>query len=246
MTTRLSFLLITCAILAILGCNSGNSESEAELVLINGKIWTGDPDNPWASWIAVDGERITAIGTNGNSAPNGERVIDLEGRLTLPGFNDSHVHFASAGALLLGINLLDVNDEEGLRRNMQAAAERLPKGSWITRGDWGAYEAWGVGSDGSESGKTLFTPHREMIDAITPDHPVLINRYDRTEGLANALALEILGLESETGLLTGAEFREALEQIPGKVFRAKTGGVTSSTCGVCQIRRDDRSGHVTS
>jgi predicted amidohydrolase YtcJ len=193
----------------------------ADLVIKNGKIWTGDKSSPWASWIAMKDEYIIGIGNENESIPEASRSIDIKGRLVVPGFNDSHVHFESAGALLLGINLLDVNDEEGLIREMKAATARLPKGSWITRGDWGAYEAWNIGSDGSETNTTIFTPHRSMIDDFTSDYPVLINRYDRTEGLANAAALKILGIESESGILTEEIFLDALKQVPEKSFERR-------------------------
>ena len=116
----------------------------ADLVLTNGSIWTGNPEQPWADWIAIEGERIAAVGKG--KAPAGKRIIDLQSRLTVPGFNDSHVHFASAGALLLGVNLLDVNDDEMLRGRLREAVVRFPKGSWITGGNWGAYEAHALGS----------------------------------------------------------------------------------------------------
>ena len=208
------------AFLALNSC-APSAENDIDLVLYNGKIWTGNDEPPRAKWIAIKGDRIVQIGNSG-TFPDAKKKIDLQQRFTVPGFNDSHVHFASAGALLLGINLLDVNSEEDLRREMEETTKRLPKGSWITRGDWGAYEAWGVGSDGSSRSATIFTPHRRMIDDLTPAHPVLINRYDRTEGLANALALKELGIESESGLLTGEVFREALRAIPEKSDERKT------------------------
>ena len=214
------FVIIVSLGICFLSCQE-DVVSDIDLLLTNGKIWTGDSKAPWASWIAIKGDHIVAIGKGEDAPSSAAKVIDLEGQLTLPGFNDSHVHFASAGALLLGINLLDVNDETGLQREIKAATERLPKGSWITRGDWGAYEAWGVGSDGTSRNDNIFIPHRNMIDALTPDHPVLINRYDRTEGLANELALQQLGIESETGILTGEIFLDALKQIPEKSFERR-------------------------
>lgn len=217
-----SYLLTLFIALALCSCNQeSSSDNEIDLLLTNGKIWTGDEAMPWAGWIAIKGEKIAQIGTNEQVPPNAEETIDLEGQLTVPGFNDSHVHFASAGALLLGINLLDVNEEEKFRQRVQETTQRLPKGSWITRGDWGAYEAWGVGSEGSESKDMVFNPHRNMIDDITSDHPVLVTRYDRTEGLANALALEALGIESETGLLTGESLQTALNSVPEKSFERR-------------------------
>ncbi|MEO1261700.1 MAG: amidohydrolase [Bacteroidota bacterium] len=215
------FLLVLVVPLLFSACQKNETTGTADLLLKNAKIFTCNDQQKFAKWIAIKDGRITAIGDDRDSLPSAERVIDLKGKFVVPGFNDSHVHFASAGALLLGINLLDVNDEEGLRKEIKAATDRLPAGSWITRGDWGAYEAWNKGSDGSQTKTTIFTPHRSMIDGLTPNHPVLINRYDRTEGLANALALKELGIESETGLLIGEEFREALEKIPEKTFERR-------------------------
>jgi predicted amidohydrolase YtcJ len=209
-------LPILILLLAFSCQREATSNASVDLVLKNGKIWTGDESSPWANWIAVTNGKISALGQEGETPPAGREEIDLQGKLATPGFNDSHVHFGSAGALLLGINLLDVNDETLLRERLQETTERLPKGSWITRGDWGAYEAWGVGSDGSNTDKVAFTPHRNMIDDLTPDHPVLITRYDRGEGLANARALDYLGIESESGLLEGAVLREAMQKIPEK------------------------------
>ena len=176
-------------LLILFSCNKEESTG-IDLLLKNGKIWTGDTAQPWAEWVSVQDGKIVEVGTGNNKMPGAKETIDLEGKLTLPGFNDSHVHFASAGALLLGINLLDVNDEAKLKERMAETVERLPKGSWITRGDWGAYEAWGVGSDGSSTENTVFTPHRNMIDDLTPDHPVLITRYDRGEGLVKCGGLK--------------------------------------------------------
>lgn len=209
-------LPILILLLAFSCQREATTNTSVDLVLKNGKIWTGDESSPWANWIAVTNGKISALGQEGETPPAGREEIDLQGKLATPGFNDSHVHFGSAGALLLGINLLDVNDETLLRERLQETTERLPKGSWITRGDWGAYEAWGVGSDGSNTDKVAFTPHRNMIDDLTPDHPVLITRYDRGEGLANARALDYLGIESESGLLEGAVLREAMQKIPEK------------------------------
>jgi predicted amidohydrolase YtcJ len=230
---NISLLSLLALGLFWISCQDTPTE-ELDLLLTNGTIWTGNDQMPQANWVAIKGEKIIALGKKGDEAPPAKKTIDLKGQLTVPGFNDSHIHFNSAGALLLGINLLDVNDETGLKREIEAATERLPKGSWITRGDWGAYEAWGLGSKGNETKETIFTPHRNMIDALTPDHPVLINRYDRTEGLANSLALKELGIESETGILDGQVFLDALKKIPKKSFERR---VAESERALAEIRK---------
>ncbi|MDX1479956.1 MAG: amidohydrolase [Saprospiraceae bacterium] len=219
---HLAYLVALVLTALVAGCAERTAtSSETDLLLYNGKIWTGDPDNPWATWVAVRNSVIVAVGDADHEVPDAAVRIDLDSRLTVPGFNDSHVHFAAAGALLLGINLLDVNDDASFIARVKECTERLPKGSWITRGDWGAYEAWGVGSEGSARSATTFTPHRALIDSISPDHPVLVTRYDRSLGLANAVALEYLGIVSEDGLLEGAVLDSARNSVPEKAFERR-------------------------
>ena len=214
-------LLVGIPLAFSIGCGvpEESSADTADLVLANAKVWTGVEGEPFAEWVAVRGDRITAVGSG--TPPDAKKTLDMNGRLVIPGFNDSHVHFASAGGLLLGVNLLDVNDDEGFRQRIQAAAERLPKGSWITGGDWGAYEAWAMGSEGGESTATQYVPRRSLIDEHTPDHPVLVVRFDRAMGLANAAALDELGIVSETGILKEEELQAALGSVPEKSFERR-------------------------
>ena len=208
------YLAILIALLAI-GCAK---KENADLLLTNGKIWTGDISNPWAEWVAVKDQHILAVGNRENPFEGeSEKTINLNNRLMVSGSNDSHVHFASAGHLLLNVNLLDVNTAERFIENINQTAQRLPEGSWITRGDWGAYEAWSMGSSGGKN-NSRFTPHRDMIDSISSKHPVLVTRYDRKMGLANALALDFLGIDSKSGILQGSQLSEALDKIPEKSF----------------------------
>jgi predicted amidohydrolase YtcJ len=132
---------------AVLLASTHLSQSTApDLILVDGRIYTLDAARPWAEALAVRGDRIVAVGTSADmrevSGPS-TRVIDLKGAFVSPGFNDGHVHVESTGALLTGANLLDVHEPKAFRERIAQAAARLPAGSWITRGDWGAYEQWG-------------------------------------------------------------------------------------------------------
>ncbi len=195
-TARGLALLLT---LILTGCG-GNGGGNADLILTGGIIWTGDDARPTVEAVAIRGNRIVAVGTAGEiHAHRGAdtRVVELDGRFVSPGFIDNHTHFNSAGAILLGANLLDVADEEGMRRRVGEAVERIPAGSWITGGQWGAYEAWEMGSAGADAPADFepFSPTREMIDDLTGDHPVLLWRWDRSAFLANARALEAAGAD---------------------------------------------------
>jgi predicted amidohydrolase YtcJ len=170
----------------------------ASLILTGGRVWTGDPARPRAEAVAIAGDRILAVGTVAEIARlagPGTRTIRLAGRFVAPGFIDNHTHFASAGALLLGVNLLDVSDAAGLARRVREARDRLPPGAWMLGGDWGAYEAWAQGSTGrGAGGGARFRPGRDLIDSLTPATPALLSRWDRSEFLANGRALALAGV----------------------------------------------------
>lgn len=178
--------------------NARSGEGPADIVLLGGTVWTGDVERPSAQAVAVRGNRIVAVGSDSDVrglAGDHTQVVELDGRFVSPGFIDNHTHFNSAGALLLGANLLDVSDEEGLRERISGAVERLPEGAWITGGDWGAYEEWEMDSAGDREAEGFepFDPDRAMIDDLVANNPVLINRWDRSAFLASASALDAAG-----------------------------------------------------
>jgi hypothetical protein len=183
----------------------------ADVVLVGGRVYTLDAARPWAEGLAIAGDRIAAVGATAEMrklvGPR-TRVVDLKGAFACPGFNDAHVHVDATGALLVGVNLLDVHSEPPFVERVRGAA-RLPKGSWIVRGDWSAYEQWGAGTAGAApaAGATAgpFTPDRRMIDAASPDHPVFVNRFDRSMFLANSLALKLAGISESTPAPPGGE-----------------------------------------
>jgi predicted amidohydrolase YtcJ len=182
------------------------SARHASVLITGDRIWTGDPQQPWAEAIAIAGSRILAVGSRADMEPllhAGTQVIDATGHFVTPGFIDNHTHFASAGALLVGANLLDVAAEESLVSRVREARDRLPEGAWLTGGDWGAYETWGTGTTGRDAAadSIRFRPHRAMIDSVTRATPILLNRWDRSTYLANARALELAGADcSWTGV----------------------------------------------
>jgi predicted amidohydrolase YtcJ len=226
---------------------------EADLILHNGRVWTGEEAQPWASAVAVRGDRILAVGgaevLERHRTPH-TRLVDAGGRLVTPGFIDNHTHFNQAGALLLGVNLLEVADPRAFATAVREARDRLPEGAWITGGDWGAYEDWAAGSTGAgEGGRTparRFRPDRALIDSVTPATPVLLSRWDRSEHLANARALEAAGLSCAapaeglecargraTGHVSGEALRRVRAAIPEKGFEQR---LRESRAALAQLR----------
>ena len=239
------------------------SRPTVDLALVNARVYTLDPSRPWVEAVAIAGSRIVAVGSTADVqklTTAGTRVIDLKGAFASPGFNDAHVHIDSTGALLVGVNLLDVHEPKAFAARIKEAAGRLPKGAWITRGEWGAYEQWAAGSAGASpsggSSSGPFTPNRELIDAVTPEHPVFVNRFDRSMYLANSVALKLADITDATrnpangeivrdangkatGVLKGEAadivrrvippipFEQRLTQVRAVLKEAREGGVTT-------------------
>ncbi len=161
-----------------------------DLVIVNASIHTMDEARPIAQAVAIIGNRIAALGSTAEIralAGKETLVIDAAGKTVFPGFNDAHVHFLMGGFSLANVDLRDASSTEELARRLAAYAKNLPKGRWILGGDWD-HEKW--------PGAPL--PTKAMIDAVTPDHPVFVNRLDGHMALANSLALKLAGVTKET------------------------------------------------
>lgn len=204
---------------------------DADLVFLGGRIWTGDDVRPWVEAVAVRGNLIVAVGSDAEMSRftgDGTRVVLLDGRFVSPGFIDNHTHFNRAGELLLGINLLEVSDAEGLVQAVRETVTRLPQGGWMVGGSWGAYEQWATSSTGRgddlDKPADLFRPDRSLIDAVSPDNPAILWNWDRTQFLANAAALAAAGadcswdgVECEDGFPTGRVTSQAASRIRGVI-----------------------------
>lgn len=170
--------------------NQAQSKPAADLIITNAKIWTVDKSMPSAEAVAVLGERIVAVGSNTDiDAWRGPRthVIDAGGKILLPGFNDAHVHFVSGGRQLVSIQLNDASSPQEFARRIGERAKVTAKGEWILGGNWDETK-WNPPN----------LPTKDLIDALTPDTPVFVSRYDGHMGLANSVALRLAGITATT------------------------------------------------
>ena len=174
----------------VLSFGNPSKKNVADLVLLNGTVWTVNPGYPKAESVAVIGKRIFEVGPaeqiKGLIGPD-TRIIDLEGRLLLPGFIDSHTHFLDGGFALASIQLRDVKSREEFAARMEEKARELGEGEWILNGDWDHQQF-----DPPE------LPKKEWIDPVTPRNPVCVNRLDGHMVLANSLALRLAGITGDT------------------------------------------------
>jgi len=176
--------------------NSTASVPPADLIVTGGRVWTGNPDAPWAEAVAARGDRIVAVGSRADIedlSGDDTRVIDAAGGLVTPGFIDAHVHFLDGGLNLLSVQLRDAATPEEFIRRIGEFAEQLPVGTWILGGDWD-HTLWG--------GEL---PRRDWIDSVTADHPVFVQRLDGHMGLANGAALRAAGVEDAARDVEGGE-----------------------------------------
>ncbi len=173
--------------LLMTGC-SGDSPVKADLILTNGKIWTVDQTRPRAQAIAIWQGKILAVGTTARirSLIGPEtKVLDLDGKLVLPGFHDNHTHFVQGGFWLTGVKLKDSENEEEFGRRLAAKSKELPPGAWITGGTWD-HDNWPGGN----------LPTAELIDRFVPNRPVFVSRYDGHMSVANSLAMRMAGVSA--------------------------------------------------
>ena len=167
----------------------------ADLILHGGKIHTVNSKHPTAEALAIRGDRLLAVGSDEEVMRHRDqqtRVIDLQGQFVVPGFIDTHIHFASA-AKFHEFNLMKVNDNAEFERRVKRLVSELPEGEWITGGLWGAYAEWKAGSAVAERGRE-FAPDMRAIEAITQKHPIFIQKFDGSEYAVNRAALASAGL----------------------------------------------------
>lgn len=188
MMIRLAVLM--AAVLLTVSCGQVTTMISADLIAVNGRITTVNETQPEAEAVAVLNGRIIAVGgSNEIQALAGPqtRIIDLRGRRVVPGFNDSHVHFLDGGQGLAGVQLRNARTEAEFSRLIGEFAAKLQKGRWVLNGNWD-HENW----------TPARLPTRQLIDALTPENPVFINRLDGHMALANSLAMKLAGITRST------------------------------------------------
>lgn len=174
----------------VVSSGSAAKKEMADLVFLNGVVWTANPEQPRAEAVAIKGEKILAVGSAAvlqELIGKETEVIDLKGKLLLPGFIDSHTHFLDGGFALSRVQLREANTREDFIAKIEEKAKELREGEWILDGNWDHQQF-----DPPE------LPRKEWIDEVTPQNPVCISRLDGHMVLANSLALKLAGITRET------------------------------------------------
>ena len=184
------FSLLATVLIAFFFIAPAVAEAPADAVLINARIYTVNSKQPWAEALAIRDGSIVAVGSAGQIAPYRgpkTRVIDAEGHLVLPGFEDCHIHFMEGS---LGLSHVDLNDTESvaeIQKRVKDFAASHPKDAWITGMGW-QYPVFG----------SVALPNKKILDDIVPDRPVFLTAYDGHTTWANSKALQMAGITRDT------------------------------------------------
>lgn len=203
-------LLLISAILSA-GANEANgSESAvAKTILTNGRIYTLDPRQPWAQAVAISGDKVLAVGSRKDiSSYRGPatKIIDLGGRLVLPGFTDCHIHFMDGSLGLTQVILNGATTVTEIQKRVKEYAAAHPNEAWITGMGW-TYPTFGPSA----------LPDKKFLDEVVSDRPIYLVAFDGHSSWANSKALAMAGIKRETP-----------DPPNGKIVRDKNGEATGA------------------
>ena len=186
MRLSVSILLITSSVLA--ACAKQPQQDPADLVMLNGGIYTVDAERSWAEAAAIVDGMIVAVGTNDEIEPyvgNSTEVIDLDGRMAMPGIHDSHVHPLEGGYEQVYCNLWYDYGVDAIIAKLQAC-EKNHEGEW--------FEA--VGLDLGSFGLT--GPDKSILDGLSQDRYIFVDGADGHAALVNDKVLELIGIDEDS------------------------------------------------
>ncbi|HET6932539.1 MAG TPA: amidohydrolase family protein, partial [Candidatus Acidoferrum sp.] len=162
----------------------------AEILIVHAKVYTLDPQKPWAQAVAIRDGKILAVGRDEEIekySGSDTKRIDAGGKLVLPGFVDCHVHFLSGSLGLSRVHLEGSKDVAELQKRLREYAAKHPGTDWIQGRGWD-YSMFGSAT----------LPDKKYLDDLFPDRPVFLKGYDGHTYWANSKALSLAGISKDT------------------------------------------------
>ena len=166
-----------------------STRHKADMLLVNGTVLTLDAQNTVAGAVAIRGNRIAAVGTSADlrSRFDSDTVIDLEGKTVVPGFIDAHAHISGLGQLMQSVILVGTSSPEEIVGLVRARTREVAPGAWIHGRGWDQ-NRW----------ENKEFPSASQLDAVSPDHPVVLIRIDGHAIWVNTRALELAHVSRST------------------------------------------------
>jgi len=193
---KLPFATGALALLSISAARAAAPDPPADLVLRHGRIVAVDARGTEAEALAARGGRIVALGSDDEIAARvgpSTRVIDLDGRLAIPGFVESHAHFESLGRAAMILRLADAKSWDEIVARVAAAARDAKPGEWILGRGW-HQEKWNAPPEPSVRG----FPVHAALSRAAPDNPVVLTHASGHASMVNARALSTVGITRDT------------------------------------------------
>lgn len=203
-------LLYFFLLVSFISCSINKNSSSK--IYFNAKIWTGDTAMPMANFMIVQENKITVVGINSSAEMDEYRgpkteMIDLGGKMVVPGFIDNHTHFLSGGYGLSGVDLRKAKTKNEFIQILKEFCNKYKDDRWVLGGDWD-HEAWGGD-----------LPSKDWIDSVTGNHPIFVSRYDGHMAFANSKALQLAGITKETETPEGGKIEKDENNDPSGVFK---------------------------
>ncbi|HET9982965.1 MAG TPA: amidohydrolase, partial [Longimicrobiales bacterium] len=190
-------------VLALAAPPLAGQRGPADLVLRHGKVVTVDDKLPMAQAVAVKDGRILAVGSDaeiGKLIGGATRVIELNGRLAVPGLIEGHGHYLGLGAAKMQLDLTKARNFDDIVAMVGEAAKKAKPGEWITGRGW-HQEKWDRVPQPNVEG----VPLHAALDAVSPDNPVVLTHASGHAGFANGKALALAGITRETPAPPGGD-----------------------------------------
>lgn len=216
------------AALTVAGCAIGDrvpADQAATLVLRNGKVVTVDSTQPSAQAVAMRGATILAVGSDQDIARyvnDDTEVIDLQGRLAVPGFIESHGHYMGLGRAKMILDLTTAQQWQDIVNMVAAAARDAGKDAWISGRGW-HQEKWNSPPPGAVEGNPVHTE----LSAVSPNNPVYLTHASGHASFANQRALELAGITRSTPNPPGGEIVKTANGEPTGLLRETAQGLVS-------------------
>jgi len=193
--------------------NLSYSNPAADLVIWNAKVVTIDKDNPRAQAVAFKGQKIIAVTSNKAIEKyirkGYSKIIDAQGRLVVPGFNDAHIHFNLVNPDY--IDLRYITDPKIITNRVKEAIVKAEPGELILGGHWE-----------HEMFYNKQWPTKEFIDPVAPNNPVVLSRADGHSVLVNSYIINNSGITKDTPDPFGGEIqRDSVTGEPTGIFKEK-------------------------
>jgi len=208
MQRYLSFPIVI--ILLLSSCSVEKDCLEADLVLINAKVYTANEKLPEAEAVAILKDKIIFVGSANESIQytcNDNRIEDLQGKFIFPGFIDAHAHLKGIGYREMNLNLQGANSLKEMLTQVEIYANKLEQGKWVVGRGW-IEKKWPEGR----------FPTIQELDMISPDKPMALERADGHAIIVNSLALEMANITGDTPDPVGGKIDKDVNGKPNGVL----------------------------